>query len=176
MKMMLTELDLLSALYVMRNLRPADVRELEATRYGDLDRDALAYEITKVWTLNGHGWAAYGDGQPVALFGAAQPWPGVFSAFMLATDDFPRIALPVTKFVRRIFIPFLRQHGHRVEARSIEGHDEAHRWLRVLGATEECRMKAFAKDGADFLVFTLALDPAAQYEDNEDGRGFHVQA
>jgi hypothetical protein len=170
-------LELLPALYVTRHLRAADVRELDATRYGEIDLDALAYEIAKLWTLNGNGWAAYGDGTPVALFGATQAWPGMYSAFMLATDDFPKIALPVTKFVKQVFIPFLRQNGHRVEARSIDGHDQAHRWLKLLGATEECRLKGFAKDGADFLVFTLALDPAAQYEDNEDRRGFrHVQA
>lgn len=163
--MHLGPMELVSALCITRNLRPADVRELEATRYGHLDRDALAFEMVNVWTINSNAWIAYGSkGLPVCAFGATQPWPRCYSCWLLATDDFADVALPVTKFVKRVFIPWLRQRARRIEARSIDGHGEAHAWLSLLGAKVEARLKHYGRDGDDFLVFTL--DP--EYVDNVD--------
>lgn len=159
--MRLAPLELLPALHVCRNLRAADIREIEATRWGSYSPEDLAIEVARVWTLNGYGWSVFGgDGLPVAFFGATQPWPGVFSAYMLATDDFPRVALPLTKFVKRVFIPYLRERGHRIEARSIDGHTQAHGWLRLLGAGVEARMQRYGRNGEDFLIFTLAVESA----------------
>ena len=154
-------LNLAGVCYVCRNLRPADIREIEATRYGDLDPDELAMEIIRSWSITGNAWLVYHNDKPVAIFGATNPWPGMWSAFMLATPDFPKIALPLTKFVKRVFIPHMKLKANRVEARSIDGHGEAHRWLGALGATVEGRLKGYGRDGEDFLVFTLALDSDA---------------
>jgi hypothetical protein len=162
--------DIVNILYVTRNLRAADVRELEATRYGELDRDQLAWEIKTIWPINGNLWVLYAGDRPAALCGAAQPWPGMFSCYALATDQFGEIALPLTKFYKRYILPVISQHARRVEARSIDGHTEAHRWIRLLGAREEARLKDYGRNGEDFLVFTLALGDRERYEDNVDCR------
>jgi hypothetical protein len=156
--MKLAPLELPGAIMVCRNLRAADLRELNACRWADLDPDDLAYEIVRQWGANGPGWLVLDRaGMPTALFGATQPWAGMFSAWMVATDNFPAVGLPLTKFVKRVFIPHLCARAHRVEARSIDGHAHAHKWLRALGAVEECRIRAYGRDGEDFVVFALAV-------------------
>lgn len=168
--MRLADIDLISAVYVCRELRAADVRELEATRWAALNPDELAVQIVQQWAPAGYAWSVFGDdGKPAAVFGATQPWPNMFSAWMLATDAFPAVGLPLTKFVKSVFIPHLIERGAlRVEARSIDGHDRAHRWLRLLGATVESRMAGYGRAGEDFLVFTLPLARDADSVDNGD--------
>ena len=149
--MNLRKLNLLDVAYVCARLRDADRREIFATRRTD-EPDALAVEIIRYW--GPIGWVATHNDRPVALVGATETWPGVWSAWMMATDEFPMVARRVTRFVKRVMIPGLVDLGaHRCEARSIDGHTEAHRWLRVLGATEEARLRRYGRNGEDFLVF-----------------------
>lgn len=136
---------------IVANLREADRRELAAQRWTD-DLTSVPGDI-----INHCGpfmWVVEYEGVPVAAVGAVQQWPGVVSAWMFATDSFPKVGFYLTKFIKKAMIPSLVRLGcHRCEARSIEGHTEAHRWLRLLGATEECRLKRYGKGGEDFLVF-----------------------
>lgn len=149
--MNLRKLNLLDVAYVCNRLREADAREIFATRRTD-DPDALAVEIIRYW--GPMGWVAYNSARPVALVGATETWPGVWSAWMMATDEFPDVALGLTKFVKRRMIPGLVELGaFRCEARSIDGHTEAQRWLQVLGAVQEARLRRYGRNGEDFLVF-----------------------
>jgi hypothetical protein len=91
------------------------------------------------------------DGQPVAVCGAMEIWPGVWSVFMFATDRWPEVALSVTRWVKRHLIPALVAVGaHRAECHSIEGHHTAHRWLGLLGAHVESVARGMGKKGEDF--------------------------
>lgn len=149
--MNLRKLNLLDVAYVCRNLRAADQREIFATRRAD-DPDALAVEIIRYW--GPVGWVAADGPRPVALIGATETWPGVWSAWMMATEEFPVVALGLTKWVKRAMMPGLVDLGAvRCEARSIDGHDHAHRWLRMLGAVQEARLRRYGRNGEDFLVF-----------------------
>jgi hypothetical protein len=166
--MILGPISLVGVAYIARNLRAADHREIAATRWAEWEPDEFAMEIMS-WTKLGPSYLVYGrDGPPVAVFGATQPWPGMFSAWLIGTADFPSVALPLTKFVKRVFVPHLRERAHRIEARSIDGHAHAHRWLKALGAKEEGRMHGYGKDGEDFLVFTLPATNRASIVDNSD--------
>jgi hypothetical protein len=149
--MNLRKLNLLDVAYVCRHMRAADAHEIFATRRTD-DPDALAVEIIRYW--GPMGFVAVDGELPVALFGATETWPGVWTAWMMATDEFPSVALGLTKFVKRRMIPELIGMGaFRGEARSVDGHTEAHRWLRVLGGVEEARLRRYGRNGEDFLVF-----------------------
>lgn len=152
--MRLGPVNLIAAAYVCRHLRAGDRREAFATRHGD-DTDALAMEIVQTW--GAYGWACYGDdGTPVALIGATERWPGVWACWMIATDRFKEVGKGLTKFATRNIIPGLIELGAtRIEAYSIDGHDEAHRWLRFLGAVEEARLRRYGRSGEDFRVFRL---------------------
>lgn len=157
--MRLGNLDLLSALYICRNMRAADKREASATRYTD-DPDSLACEIITSW---GPGlWCAFADDHtPVALIGYTERWPGVWCCWMLATDRFPEVGKGLTRWVKRSMLPSLIERGaHRIEAYSIEGHDTAHRWLQFCGATREARLRRYGRNGEDFFAFSILPVPA----------------
>lgn len=76
---------------------------------------------------------------------------------MFATDDFPAIGLPFTKFVKQHFIPGLFQDlgARRLQAESHGNHAWAHRWLKLCGAEQEGVLRQYGKDGADYLQFSI---------------------
>lgn len=149
--MELRPVELGPVLYVVRNMRAADRDEIFALR-SDADPDRLAVDVAQRWATVGQ--VAWDDGVPVAVVGATLLWPGVWMAWMFATDAWPKVGRGVTRFIRTSMIPGLVDRGaHRCEARSIISHTEAHRWLRSLGATEEARLRRYGRNGEDFLVF-----------------------
>lgn len=148
--MNLAKANLLDVLYVARNMREWDRREIFATRWND-DPDALTVEIV---SRCGPCWWVAGTERAIAVIGATEIWPGVWSAGMFATDEFPKIGLSLTRWVRKSMIPLLRSEGmHRAECRSMAGHEVAHRWLALLGAEMESRVPNYGKGGEDFFTF-----------------------
>lgn len=136
------------ALYVAANMRESDRREIGATR-ADESPERLAFDAT-------HSQFAFaaGQGEPIACIGASFRWPGVFQAWMFATDAFEAVGFPLTRWVRRIMMPQIRLAGaHRVHCYSIEGHDDAHRWLERLGAVHETTHLRYGKGGEPFRVY-----------------------
>lgn len=102
--------------------------------------------------------------QPICIGGTIEGRPNVISLLFFATDDFPRIALPITRFIRNNLFPRYFEAGvHRIEAASMEGYDAAHHWLGTLGLTPETGpMAGFGKRGEAFIQFAKVLhaDPA----------------
>ncbi len=125
-----------AATYVALNMRAADAREIFACRWEE-DPAALALELTAAVGACGCAWTA-GRERPVAVCGAVELWPGRWSAMMFATDEWPTVARPVTRFVREEAMPLLVGLGcRRCEVRSMATHHAAHRWLVHLGARAE---------------------------------------
>lgn len=150
MPLTLAKPSLLDALYLCANLRPEDRAEAFALRFDD-DPEALAQEILR-W--GGLAWTARHEGRPAAIFGATQTWPNVWTAWLLSTNDWRHVGRGVTKFIKRRMIPHLMERGAlRCEARSMVGHESAHRWLQSLGAVQEARLRRYGRNGEDFLVF-----------------------
>ncbi|API60531.1 hypothetical protein BSL82_15610 [Tardibacter chloracetimidivorans] len=136
--------------HIVTHMREWDHREIFATSFSE-DPDGM---VESVMSTGAVSWVA-GLKEPIATWGAAPCWPGVWSLWMFATDDFRQIGLSVTKFIRRTMIPTLWADGaHRLECRSMEGHVEAQRWLGALGAQRECTLKRYGKNGDDFHIYT----------------------
>lgn len=136
--------------HVIGNMRDADRAEAFATRTDD-DEGRL---LTDILSCGPVSWVA-GIDEPIAVFGCAPMWRGVWSMWFLATDANRRIGFPVTKLITRSIVPMLLDGGaHRLEARSMEGHDDAHAWLEVVGARREGTLKGYGRDGQDFYVYT----------------------
>jgi hypothetical protein len=151
--MNLAKADLASVTYICRNLRERDREELFANRWTD-DPDELAIEAMTTW--GAFSFVVSLDGVPIAALGASPSWPGVWVAWMMATDDFHKIGKRLTKWVRRVMIPSIVKAGaHRVEARSMAAHDEAHAWMRVLGAKRESVLRQYGRERQDFYLFVL---------------------
>jgi hypothetical protein len=144
-------------LYLTHNMRERDRKELLATLY-EMTAPEATELITQI-TLDaankqGIGWIAYHGAQPVAVLGMSMMHPNVAQVWMYATDGWPLVALSLTKFAKRTIIGLLKDSGtHRAQCLSIEGHDVAHRWLRMLGATEECVCPNYGRGGESFHMF-----------------------
>ena len=137
--------------HVARNLRAWDRQEIFATRNDD-DPDALAAAALGCGRIS---WVAGRGEDPIAAYGCAPLWQGVWSMWLFATDEFHQIGIGVTKMVTRSIVPMMFDAGaHRLEARSMEGHDDAQRWLEVIGARREATLKAFGREGQDFHIYT----------------------
>lgn len=138
-------------LYVVRNMREKDRQEIMATRFSeepeDLATDAMMSEK--------FAWQWMYGINPVGVMGALPLWPGMWSVWMFATDDFPFVSFSMTRFARLVIVPTLRRHAHRVECRTMETHVEAHKWLKFLGGEQESILKNYGKNGENFYIYTL---------------------
>lgn len=149
--MKLVDPTLLDILYVVHHMRDWDQREVFAARFDD-DPDRFAVDL---WNNVGELCWVAGQERAIAVIGAKELFPGAWSALMIATDEFPKIGLPLTRFVRRRMIPAIQARGARWgDCRSIEGHQVAHQWLEALGAKKEDKpLSRYGKNGEDFYRF-----------------------
>ncbi len=132
------------------SLRAWDAREAFALRFDD-DSEALAQAILQAGPVF---WVAGLGAAPIAVFGCTEMWPGVWSMWLLATDDFHHIGISMTKLVTRDIVPMLFEAGaHRLEAKSMEGHDDAQRWLELIGARREATHPAFGRGRETFHTY-----------------------
>jgi len=97
---------------------------------------------------------ALGD-EPICIGGTIEAWPNVLTLLFFATPQFPKIGLPITRFIRDRLFPQFDQVGvHRIQAVSLAGYDDVHEWLRVLGMEPETgRLHGYGKRGEDFIQF-----------------------
>ncbi len=73
-------------------------------------------------------------------------------------DTLQRMGMYADPRGREIEIPGLEARGiHRAECLSIEGHDEAHRWLRWLGARREASLPLRGRDGETFHLYAWCV-------------------
>lgn len=146
---------------VARRMRADDRAEIFATRW-DEDPARFACDVIQI---SRHGIVAATDaGLPAAAIGASEFWPGVWSVWMFATDDWPQVALGVTKWARRRLMPqVLKAGAHRAQCHSLESHNEAHRWLAMLGAQAEARACGLGRHGEDFITFTWRKNDVLQF-------------
>lgn len=136
--------------HVIENMRALDRAEIFATRRDD-SNEQLALEVMACGPIF---WVAGKGPDPIAAFGCAPMWNGVWSMWLFATDKFGQIGISVTKLVTRTIVPMMIEAGaHRLEARSMEGHTDAQRWLEVIGAKREGTLKAYGRDRQDFHVY-----------------------
>lgn len=142
--------------FIAANLRSEDIRELACQMPDGLDvADGAVFSAS-----SGEAWVAKLDGQPVAAFGAApMSLPGnILSLWAWGTKRLARAAPAITRFVRDECAPRWVANGvTRVEARSIEGHHQAHRWLEGAGAFS-VDYPCFGKGGEHFKLFWWTKD------------------
>jgi hypothetical protein len=137
---------------VALRMREKDLEEFLALTYEDT-REGLADRLARV-----HGKHAIAimldDGTPVGCGAMVASRPNVVTGMFFATDDFPKIVLPLTKFItRRLYPAYIARGFHRIDCVSIEGYDETHRWIELLGLSREGVLRRAGKGGEDFIQF-----------------------
>lgn len=142
--------------HVALNMRARDFAEFSAVSYAD-GRDDLADSMA----------ARYGsspeihvgitdDGEPACVGGTIMARPNVVTLLFFATDRFPEIALPATRYIKKQLLPRLIEAGvHRIEAVSIAGYTDTHAWLETLGLTRETGpLYDYGRAGEVFIQFS----------------------
>lgn len=139
--------------HILWRLRKSDHTEVMSMRWAD-NVPALVHDVTEYWARP--GWVFYGgdNDTPIAIVGATPMWPGRYQVWMLATPQFPRIALSMTKFIKNTMIPLLEEKGAiRCDTPCAANRPEAQKWLRLLGAKHEGLARNYGKNGEDFHIF-----------------------
>lgn len=140
-------------LAVARSLRPADLAELVAANHG-YEADAIPELMADRYGDTDVALGAWLGDTPVAIGAVVPIGAEVAQIGMFATNDFPKIALGMTRFVRNRLLPLYEARGfRRIECASVEGYDEAHRWIETLGLQRADTLAGFGAGGEDFIRF-----------------------
>lgn len=161
--------DFASVAYIARNMRKADRDEVYNV-IGHNNPFLLAQQALDAGRM-GSSVCAHRDNRPIAVLGFMARHPGVGSVFAFGTDEFPRVALTLTRYALRVMRPALIASGfHRVQCESRIDHHDAHAWLERLGFKREGILKAFGSDGSDYIQFG-AVSHVFQSPPGQDAEG-----
>lgn len=143
---------------VASQMRERDVTEFLATSFATT-REELASELTSRFTVLGGAICASDDAGPVAIGATIEARPNVLTLSFFANDRFPEIAIELTSFIRQRLFPAQRRAGaHRIECVSIDTYTDAHRWIEILGLTQESVLPGYGRGGETFLQFAWVAD------------------
>lgn len=143
---------------VALEMRPRDFDEFTALNVADTREDMAALLVHKLGNRDDILCASW-RGEPVCIGGFIHIRPGTIALMLYATDQFPRIGLPLTRFIVREMMPRLEAAGiHRFEAQSLAGYDQVHAWLRTLGLEPETGpLLNYGRHGEAFVQFSKVL-------------------
>ena len=148
--MMIANPTLAEILYVVNNLRDQSRKEIFQATEATPERYALALH-----SAHGFRWVGYHNGAPAAILGATRQHKGVWSVFGFGTDDWIKVWRSVTRTALKEMFPAVEGSGcHRAHCITLAESADVHRWLKVLGATEESVMRGYGRDGEDYTMFS----------------------
>lgn len=124
------------------------------------DRAALAEMLADRYAGRDDTFCAYAGDDPVAVGAMVQGRPNVVTLMFFATDRLPEIGMALTKFITQRLFPAYRAQGvHRIECVSLEGYEEVHRWIEVLGLRREAGpFPGYGRGGEAFVQFAWVAD------------------
>ena len=139
---------------VALRMRQRDYDEISCLRWSDT-REELANDLIHAFADFQNIYTIGRDDENIAIIAYVPLRKGVWSLGMFATDNFQKVGKFLTKRIIRDIIPSLSAaKAHRIEAQSISGYDEVHKWLKFLGLKEEAKLNGFGKNGEDFVQFS----------------------
>lgn len=140
--------------FICANMRAEDWREIEC----QWPEGASRNEIAAAALSSPEAWVASWKGQPVAAFGVQPLNWSALSIWAFGARAMWRAVPELTRFILGECVPrWIASGVTRVEARSIVGHDAAHRWMRGMGASEVAS-PCWGRNGEDFMLFSWTRD------------------
>ena len=139
---------------IARNMRKMDQEEILPLMFSGSAENLAAGTIA----AGGISTVALFGEQPVAVFGAKERRPRFWNVFRFATEQWPRVALAVTKNILRVIRPQMIESGAvRADCWSIDGHTDAHRWLELLGAVREATLADYGPTRKSYHCYSWTL-------------------
>lgn len=144
--------------YVADRMRDSDADEFLAVSFAG-SRAELADSLVERYADHPHGFCFMNGQTPVGVAAMVQARPNVITLMFFATDEFPKLAMAITRFTLRTLFPSYRAAGvHRIECASIDGYEAAHRWIEILGLSREGLFRGFGRNGETFHQFAWVAD------------------
>lgn len=137
------------ASYVMANMRAQDQAEVMCQVPAATKTHELAYHLL----MGSEAFAASYNGQPAVFFGTSPINVACLSIWAVGTKRMQRAVPAVTKFLRGHVDTKVAQGYRTIEARSLETHYSAHRWIEGAGGVRSGEPFVFGRDGEKFLLF-----------------------
>lgn len=138
--------------YILGNLRPGDELEIWCQIPDDVGCDQLVAATVHF----GRSFVASHGGVPVMAFGWSPltPCSSVISVWAFGTRKTPKVLRDVVRFIFADLWPEWRALGvRRMEARSLATHHAAHRWMTACGASRDCELPDWGKNGEPFALY-----------------------
>lgn len=135
-------------------MRESDYAEFSAVSF-DFSRQALAE--TLVQRLGRRPDTIVGAlEEPICIGVPLELRPNVITLMFFATDRFPEIGLPITRFIVRQLFPKLRAAGvHRFETIAMAGDEHRANWLKTLGLKPETgALLNYGRNGEVFVQYS----------------------
>jgi hypothetical protein len=151
----LTEIDLDSVQFIAFNMRDTDKEEI----FNILEYDCayrFGWEAFTIFNSKGRARIAWHQGRPAALIGLVEERPAVWNISMFGTNDLKLVAFECMRWARTNIPELIAppHNGRRLQCDSRVGHEDAHKFLRALGAEPEGPpMRHYGKDGGDYIRF-----------------------
>ena len=149
----------------MVEIRPATLRDVSfvAANMRECDREEILCQVapgTKPAEIaafcigRGQSWTAFLNGLPCGAFGFSEISDGVLNGWAFGRPGFERCIPAVTRYVFREVVPGWFSAGiRRIEVRTIESHESAHRWLEAAGAKRCCTLEDWGRGGERFYLY-----------------------
>lgn len=143
------------ASYVMANMRPADVEEVMCQIPPNTKRHELAYNLL----MGCEAYTAHVKDVPVAFFGTSPINVACLSVWALGTPEIWRAVPAINRFMVDEHLPDRMRQGYlTMEARSLDSHLDAHRWLTAMGGVQHGDAYEFGSGREKFLTFRWTAD------------------
>lgn len=150
-------LEWLALEYLCFNMRPDHAEEIYDNVMDDnpLGFAAMMHHLI---ARKGCAWVAFFNGRPAACLGTAENFPGCWQVFSFGTADYVRCLVGFKPKVDKM-IGFARENGmHRLEAKSLVSHHEAHRFIKLIGMQSEGILKCYGRRRQDYIQFARTWD------------------
>lgn len=144
--------------YVAARMRDRDAEEFLAVSRAETQAELVTGLIDRYGDAPDAFCAFVGD-KPVAVGAMIEHRPNVVTLMFFATDRLPEIGMALTRWITQRLFPSYRAGGvHRIECASLDGYEEVHRWVEVLGLKREAVMPKYGKGGEAFVQFAWVAD------------------
>ena len=146
---------------VAYNARERDFQELSSVAWVD-GRERVAKDITSRYMIfrqlhpekTSLQAACDRSGKAFAIFGWVRLRPSTASLVLFATPDFTHFRKGFLRASKAMWRTVLADNDIlRVDCQTLEGYQEIHSWLELLGLRREATMPKFGKQGETFVTF-----------------------
>jgi hypothetical protein len=138
------------AIHIAQRLRQDDRIEADATCTRTTD-DERGKQLAGGPGLTFTVWST--DGEAVAMGGWVPLWPGVASAWMLATDRIAEVGIALDRAAIAGHLRLFASGFHRLQAWGLAARRDSRAWLLDLGYIPEGTHPGFGRHGETFMSF-----------------------